>query len=136
MTFIASVLPAASVTILYRQVVSSLSTYVVDRMIIHLSRGKLDPENAGVLAMEYQLWVECSKQSVGRLVRRIEVPWERLRDAATILGMNRDDFSKLVEATWSGSKDLFEEALRSAGVSSFEQNDVRQVLRLRSDCVR
>lgn len=136
MAFIASLLPSSSVTILYRQIATLISSHIVDRVVFHQSRGKLAPENVSALAMEYQLWIECSKQAVGRMVRRVEVPWERLRDATTLLESNPEEFSDLARVAWEGKPEEFEEAVSRLGTSSFNQTEVRQLLRLRTDCTR
>jgi hypothetical protein len=136
MAFIASVLPASSVTILYRQIASSIAAHLVDRVVLHQTRGKIAPDNVGVLSMEYQLWIECSKQSVGRMVRRVEVPWERLRDATRLLEASPKEFSSLVQVTWDGRPDAFEDAMKKLGAGSFTQSEARRVLRLRSDCAK
>jgi len=132
-TFIASTLPASSVMILYRQVASSISSYLVDRMVFQQSRGKIAPSDTTVLATEYRLWIECSKQAVGKTVRRIDVPWERLRDAASLIGVAVQDFVPLVRVARDGDPDKFQASMEQLGVTSYSQAEVKQVLRLRTD---
>lgn len=86
--------------------------------------------------MEYRLWLECSKQSVGRMVRRIEIPWERLRDSAALLGMDSEHFIQFVKLAWDGNTDAYSEGAKEAGATSFNQSEARQILRLRTDCTR
>jgi len=135
LAFIASVLPTSSVTILYRQIASSISSHLVDRMVFQHSRGKIDPSDATALATEYRLWIECSKQAVGKIVRKIDVPWERLRDAASLLGLTTEDFASLLQVTRDGKPDMFQGSMEQLGVASYSPADVKQVLRLRTDFV-
>jgi hypothetical protein len=121
--------------ILYRQVASSISAYLVDRMVFQQSRGKITPSDATVLATEYRLWIECSKQAVGKMVRRVDVPWERLRDAASLIGVEAQDLVPLVLVAQDGDPDKFRESVERLGVTSYSQAEVKQVLRLRTDFI-
>jgi hypothetical protein len=131
LAFIASTLPASSVTILYRQVASSISSYLVDRLVFQQSRGKIAPSDTAVLVAEYRLWIECSKQAVGKMVRKIDVPWERLRDAASLVAPR--DFISLARIARDGRPEEFQESMEQLGVTSYSQAEVKHVLRLRTD---
>ncbi|KAG8833096.1 hypothetical protein FRC17_000035 [Serendipita sp. 399] len=136
LAFIATVLPAASVTILYRRICSSISSFLVERMILQHSRSTLAATDSAVLTAEYSLWIECSKQAVGKLVRKVDVPWQRLREAAAVLNMDSGNYLELVRAAWDGNEAAFEQTCEKFGISSFTQSEMRQALRLRSDCPR
>lgn len=136
LAFLATTLPASSVTILYRRICSSVASFLVDRMIFQHSRGKLEPNEAPVLAAEYKLWIECSKQAVGRMVRKLEIPWQRLREASTAMNLDHDAFRSLTNAAWEATPENYEKVAEEYGVSSFSQRDARSLLRLRTDCTR
>jgi hypothetical protein len=132
----ASMLPASSVTILYRQIGTSISSFLVERMIFQQSRGKLEPSESGVPATEYQLWIECCKQSVGRIVRKIDIPWERLRDATTILAASPEEFAAFGRTLSSNDQQKFEEAIESIGATSLSPLQAKQIARVRTDYAR
>ncbi|KAG8803228.1 hypothetical protein FRC16_006461 [Serendipita sp. 398] len=136
LAFISTILPATSVTILYRRICSSISSFLVERMVLQHSRSKLAVTDSAVLTAEYSLWIECSRQAVGKLVRKIDPPWQRLKEAATVLNMEQDNYLELVRAAWDGNETAFEQTCEKFGISSFTQREMRQALRLRSDCPR
>jgi hypothetical protein len=104
-------------------------------MVFQQSRGKITPSDAMVLATEYRLWIECSKQAVGKTVRRVDVPWERLRDAASLIGVAAQDFVPLALVARDGDPDKFQESMERLRVTSYSQAEVKQVLRLRTDFI-
>ncbi|PVG00291.1 hypothetical protein CPB86DRAFT_805974 [Serendipita vermifera] len=136
LTYMVTVLPASSVTILYRQIASSISSFLVERMIFQQSRGKLEPSESGVPATEYQLWIECCKQSVGRVVRKIDVPWERLRDATIVLAAGAEEFAAFGRTLASSDQKKFEETIESIGATSLSPLQAKQIARVRTDYAR
>ena len=133
LAFIASTLPGSSVTILYRQIASSISSYLVDRMVFQQSRGKVASSNGMALTVEYRLWIECSKQAVGKTVRKIDVPWERLRDAATLVGLPTEELNSVTRVIRDGKADQFQESMEQLAVTSYSQAEVKHLLRVRTD---
>lgn len=133
LAFIASTLPASSVTILYRQIASSISSYLMDKMVFQQSRGKVTPHDAAALATEYRLWIECSRQAVGKTVRKLDVPWERFRDAAALIDVSAEEFGPLTRAVRDGNSEVFQEAMERLTVSCYSQAEASHVLRLRTD---
>lgn len=113
-----------------------IAAYLVERMVFQQSRGKIDASEAGILGMEYRLWLECAKQAVGRTVRKIEAPWVRLRDAATIANLTTEESDALTLKVWDGTQSEFEATAETLGVASLSQGEARHVLRVRIDCKR
>jgi hypothetical protein len=85
LAFLATTLPPSSVSIFYRQIASGLSTHILSRVFKQRSRGKLTEQNGQTIEAEAQLWLQCCRQVVGKVVRRVDVPWQDLLEAARLV---------------------------------------------------
>jgi hypothetical protein len=70
---------------------------------------------------------------VGGNVRRPEVPWAMLSDAAVVLAMDEERFKEVSGRVFNESG-KWEEVAGELGVKVLGRDEVKEVLRARNDC--
>jgi hypothetical protein len=85
---------------------------------------------------EAQLWLQCCRQAVGKVVRRVDVPWQDLLEAARLVSIPEGPSSTaLVQIAWHSSTDEYAQKFEEAGIQRLSQEQVKEVLSARLDCV-
>jgi len=90
---------------------------------------------------EIELWVETSRYALskmgGGLGGRTEAPWRKLLEAGRIVGLEGEEWGKVVEATLGVKSDEDWEGVMLEVVRFTEmgREEVGQVLKTRSDLV-
>ena len=129
-------LPPSSVSIFYRQIASGLSAYILSRTFKQRSRGKLVEQNGQTLEAEAQLWLQCCRQAVGKVVRRVDIPWRSLMEAAVLINTpGGPSLTSLVQIAWHSSPDEYVQRIEEAGVQRLSREQVKEVLSARLDYV-
>lgn len=70
------------------------------------------------------------------LVRRVELPWQNLTDVASIIGASEELYTKAENSAYAGSEDQFSAVMEELGVRTLKRDDVRGILRARTDFSR
>ena len=136
LAFLATTLPPSSISIFYRQIASGLSAHILSRVFKQRSRGKLTEQNGQTIEAEAQLWLQGCRQAVGKAVRRVDVPWQDLLEAAKLVSTPKGpSFIALVEIAWHSSTDECTQKFEEVGVHRLSREQVKEVLSARLDCV-
>lgn len=73
---------------------------------------------------------------VGKVVRRVDVPWQDLLEAARLASIPEGpSFVALVQIAWHSSADECVQKFDEAGVQRLSREEVKEVLSARLDCV-
>jgi len=85
---------------------------------------------------EAQLWLQCCRQAVGKVVRRVDVPWQDLMEAAGLISTPKGpSFTALVQIAWHSSADDYVQKFEEAGVQRLSREQAKEVLSARLDYV-
>jgi hypothetical protein len=124
------------VSIFYRQIASGLSTHILSRVFKQRSRGKLTEQNGQTIEAEAQLWLQCCRQVVEKVVRRVDIPWQDLLEAARLVSIPEGpSYTGLVQIAWHSSAEECVQKFEEAGVQRLSREQVKEVLSARLDYV-
>lgn len=88
------------------------------------------------MEVEAQLWLQCCRQAAGKVVRRVDVPWQDLLEATRLVNTPEGpSFTALVEVAWHSSADQYIQKIEEAGVQRLSREQVKEVLSSRLDYV-
>lgn len=83
-----------------------------------------------------QLWLRCCRQVVEKVVRRVDVPWQDLLEAARLATIPKGpSFIALVQIAWHSSADEYVQKFEEVGVQRLSREQVKEVLSARLDYV-
>jgi len=83
---------------------------------------------------EVELWLQCCKQAVGKVVRRVDVPWQDLLEAVRLVSIPEGSpFTALVQIAWHSSDDEYVQKFEEVGVQRLSREQVKEVLSARLD---
>jgi len=140
LTFLGRTLSSATLTPLYRRIVSRLAEHLFQRQIMHHRR--LTLQDGKRFHSEYQLWVESCQvalhSALGDSKARVETPWRRLLQAGRLLSAEEDVWTAILDATFGRqSDDEWEHAVHGhLGSLQLDREDVAKILQMREDCDR
>lgn len=86
-----------------------------------------------MFAQECALWVETCRVAVGGTVRRPEVAWAMLADAAVVLAIEEERFKGICEKVFNQGGE-WEIIASEMGIKVLARDEVKEVLRARGDC--
>ena len=136
LTFLQSTVPQATVTSLYRQIASRLSTHILQREITFRGRNRISPTVGKMIMAECELWAETCRLALSRAgATRAEAPWRTLLQAGRLVGIDGDQLQKVSAATFGATQDHDWERvlIEVIGLSELSREEVGQVLHSRSD---
>lgn len=137
LTFIRSILPQSTLTILYRRIASRLAEHILQRRILY--RGQFNLQQGKVITAECELWTEtCNVALAGRLSggrHRVEMPWLRLLQAGRLVGLQGEDWVSVKNVVL---RDMSEEEwvktmVKLVGISELDKDEVCKVIQRRED---
>jgi len=136
LTALSRSLPSPFLTTVYRQISTHISSHILSRAVLHAGRGRYTPESGAIFTRECQAWVEACAGSGGGKVGRVGRGWERLVEAGRLVGMEAPDFAQAMKMVWSGSDKEFAQWKEARGLRVLSRDEVKDVMRARSDCGR
>lgn len=125
-------------TTLYRRITSRLAEHILQRQILY--RGHFDLSEGKSIRAECELWVEtCRSALAGGLAggrARVEAPWMKLMQAASLAGADGDTWTAVVGSTFGSHNEPEWEQMMEEVVGSAEltREEVMRMLRHREDC--
>lgn len=137
--FLQSVLPAKTLTDLYRRVATKLSAHILQRMIMYRGQGRIGASEARTIMSECELWLETCRLALSRGGKRpgkmVEGPWRRLVEAGRLIATQDAEWEKVRVLTFGMSEDEEWEQgiLAVVGMSELTRDEVGTVLKTRED---
>ncbi|KAG5648249.1 hypothetical protein DXG03_006207 [Asterophora parasitica] len=138
LTFLAATMSQTTLATLYRRITSRLSEHILQRQILY--RGNFDLREGRSIRAECELWVETCRIALGGGLNggraRVEVPWTKLLQAASLASAEGDVWAAIVEVTFgTQSNEEWEQAMEQAvGSIELAREEVARTLRRRDDC--
>ncbi|GLB36487.1 putative RINT-1 / TIP-1 family protein [Lyophyllum shimeji] len=140
LTFLRATMPQAILTTLYRRIAARLAEHILQRQIIF--RGHFDLREGKNIRAECELWVETCRAALGGGLpggrARVEAPWTKLLQAASLASAEGDTWAAIVEVTFGTQDDDEWELAMTPAVGALElgREEVARILRRREDCGR
>ena len=123
---------------LYRKVAGSVSSVILERMVLQRGVGMIGLKEGRAIATECEVWVETSRAALngagGRGVARlVEAPWRRLVQAGRLLALQGMEWDRIRDFTFgtAGDDDWERGILEVMGFSELRRDEVQTVLRTR-----
>lgn len=123
---------------LYRKVAGSVSSVILERMVLQRGVGMIGLKEGRAIATECEVWVETSRAALngagGRGVARlVEAPWRRLVQAGRLLALQGTEWDRIRDLTFgtAGDDDWERGILEVMGFSELRRDEVQTVLRTR-----
>lgn len=138
LTLLSSTLPQVTMTSVYRRIASHLALHILPRAITFRGRARITPQEGRTILAESELWVSTCRLALSRNPGRADVPWRPLLQAARIVGAQGEQWDAIVDATLGTAADQeWEDAMvQHVGFAKLGREEVGQIIRTRSDCVR
>lgn len=139
LAFLQSVLPSKTLADIYRRVATRLATHILQRIIMHRSRGRIGAREAREILNECELWLETCRLALSargkRPIRMVEGPWRRLVEAGRLVASQGVAWEKIRDLTFGMSADDEWErgVLEIVGMSELTRDEVGIILRTRAD---
>ncbi|KAF8649759.1 hypothetical protein AX16_005526 [Volvariella volvacea WC 439] len=138
LTYLRSTLLENIVTNMYRRIASRLSDHLLQRQILY--RGQFSAQEGQTTLAECRLWIETCVGALGGGFtggrNRIEAPWRRFLQAASLVSAEGETWTSIVDGTFGPQSDKEWESLMTevSGFSEIPRMEVGQILRRRVDC--
>ncbi|KAG8944418.1 hypothetical protein FRC03_002084 [Tulasnella sp. 419] len=140
LSFLAQNVPSSTVTNIYRRVASAISNHIIQRAVAHRGRNQFTPEEGVTFAAECSLWLETSQMALntgkGPAVRRVDLPWTGLLEAAAIVGVPAASYTGVEKAIFDGDEEIFSSMMSQLGVRNLSREAAIGYLRARVECKR
>lgn len=136
LNFLARSLPPQVVTSLYRRIATAIAQHITQRVIFHRARGRFTEQTGRLFVEEAKLWIQTSGMALGGSVRRPELPWASLVDAAAIVAIAGNEFQPIVRAAFEGDDQAFDKIKEDMGIRTLDRSEMQAALRARAECWR
>ncbi|KAF7784590.1 hypothetical protein Agabi119p4_755 [Agaricus bisporus var. burnettii] len=140
LSYLLSTLSQTSFTTLYRRIATHLAEHILHRQILY--RGSFSVLEGRRIFAECELWIETCHSAImnggqglpgGR--GRVEAPWGKLLQAGRLIGLEGEDWDKVVHSTLGALREeQWEDNMRgTTGYSELSRDIVGRILRSRED---
>jgi hypothetical protein len=142
LTFFASSLPPALLTTIYKRIAAHIAGHLHQRLIYHRSKGRFTIVAGARFKSQCHIWIQtCEHALCGGAakakVRRPEVGWDKIQDAAAFLSIGEAEIGSAVSATFDGGGETYAQLCEQLGLNgSLTLDEARDVLRARTDIRR
>lgn len=130
------------ISVSYKRIVANVTGHLLQRLVYHRSKGRFTSSEGKVLAAECRLWIQAGEigltsNSGVKKVRRPEVAWAKLVDAATLLSVGEGEFPDVVQAVFDGGRARYDTVSEALGLSgALGREEAQDVLKARVEAPR